>query len=117
MDNGYIPRLSLDSNPFQKTNMNMIPNVDMSGVVHRSNLDSMNPNSTSFKSVMTDTLKSLNAQASEPDKLMNQAMVSGNVDVHDIMIANAKAELAVTIAAQMTTKVVQAYDRILQIQI
>jgi len=117
MESTAIPKLSLDRNPFQKTNMNMIPNVDMSGVVHKSNLDSLNPNSPSFKSIMTDTLTSLNNQTMEPDKLMHQAIVTGNVDVHDIMIANAKAELAVTIAAQMTTKVVQAYDRILQIQI
>jgi len=48
---------------------------------------------------------------------MHEAMTTGSVDVHDVMIANAKSELVVNIAAQMTTKVIQAYDRILQIQI
>ena len=45
------------------------------------------------------------------------AMTTGNVDVHDLMVANAKAELLVSVTTQVATKVVQAYDKILQIQL
>jgi len=44
-------------------------------------------------------------------------MGSENVDIHDVMTAMAKAELAVNIATTATGKVIQAYDKIMQIQI
>jgi flagellar hook-basal body complex protein FliE len=72
---------------------------------------------TSFKSVFVNTIKGINEVASQPDTLLTQAMTSGNVDIHDIMIANSKAELAINVSSQVVTKALQAYDRILQIQI
>ncbi|MBK8190026.1 MAG: flagellar hook-basal body complex protein FliE [Vampirovibrionales bacterium] len=71
----------------------------------------------SFKNVMMKTVEGLNSTVNAPDKMMQEAITNGTYDVHDVMIASAKAELAVTIASQITTKVVQAYDKILQIQI
>ena len=40
-----------------------------------------------------------------------------NVDVHDVMTAMSKAELSITIATTVTGKVIQAYDKIMQLQI
>lgn len=74
-------------------------------------------NGPSFKNVMMKTVEGLNDTLNRPDKMMVEAVTNGTYDVHDVMIAGAKAELAVTIASQITTKVVQAYDKILQIQI
>ncbi len=70
-----------------------------------------------FKNMLADMVKGVNQTVSAPDALMQQAMTTGGVDVHDVMIANAKAELAVNITAQVVTKVIQAYDRVLQIQV
>ena len=42
---------------------------------------------------------------------------NGNADIHDVMTAMAKAELGVTVATNITTKIVQAYDKIMQIQL
>jgi flagellar hook-basal body complex protein FliE len=75
------------------------------------------PAGPSFKEVMSNSVNSVNGVVTQPDALLKQAMTTGGVDVHDVMIANAKAELAVSLTAQFTTKVVQAYDRILQIQV
>lgn len=71
----------------------------------------------SFKNVMVNLLNQASEVEGLPGQLMTRAMTTGDVDVHDIMIANAKADLFLNVAVQSTTKVLQAYDRILQIQV
>jgi flagellar hook-basal body complex protein FliE len=109
MNIGYIPKLSMDGvkNPFQ---------AGMSGMVQK--LQPMDaPEKTNFQSTFANTLNQLNDTVSAPDNMMHDALTTGSVDVHDLMIANAKAELLISITTQVATKVVQAYDKILQIQI
>ena len=53
-----------------------------------------------------------------PDNLLKDAMMgSENVDIHDVMVAMSKAEIAVNVATTATGKIIQAYDKIMQIQI
>ncbi len=110
-----IPKLSLQGvkNPFQTQMTGQVrqlqPSLDVQGMD-----GTEKPN---FQNVLSHTVQSLNDTVSAPDALMHDAMTTGNVDVHDLMIANAKAELMVSITTQVATKVVQAYDKILQIQI
>jgi len=53
-----------------------------------------------------------------PDVLLKDAMSgSQNVDIHDVMTAMSKAELSINVATQVTGKVIQAYDRIMQLQV
>jgi len=110
MDSGYINKLSLTGvspgSAFQADLVGQVRAVQAPGLER-----------PDFKSVLGDTVGAVNGVMAAPDKLMMDAMTTGNVDVHDVMIANAKAELAVNLTSQVATKVVQAYDRILQIQI
>lgn len=107
------------------------PGVDLVGRIQHSKIDtgispmpSMRMDSisetgtTNFKGVMTDLASNLNKEISAPDQLLKDA-VSGNnnVDIHDVMTAMAKAELSVNVATQITTKVIQAYDKIMAIQV
>lgn len=71
-----------------------------------------------FKSVMSGLIENFNQELNAPDQLMKDVMQeNGNADIHDVMTAMAKAELGVTVATNITTKVIQAYDKIMQIQI
>ena len=71
-----------------------------------------------FSSVMSGLVENLNTQMSAPDNLLKEAMMgSQNVDVHDVMTAMSKAELAISVATTVTGKVIQAYDKIMQMQI
>lgn len=109
MNIGYIPKLSMDGvkNPFQ---------TNMAGMVQKTQpLDATEK--TNFQNTFANTLDQLNNTVSAPDNMMHDALASGSVDVHDLMIANAKAELLISITTQVATKVVQAYDKILQIQL
>lgn len=76
------------------------------------------PDGLSFKGVMNNMVSNLNQQIDAPDKLLKDVMMGNeNVDVHDVMTAMAKAELSVNVATQVTGKVIQAYDKIMQIQL
>lgn len=107
MNIGFIPKISMSEgvgNPFS------------AGVTRKLQMDS-EVKQPSFQDAMVNMLDQVNQAAMEPDALMHQAMTTGSVDVHDVMVSNAKAELLVSVTTQVATKVIQAYDKILQIQI
>ena len=112
MINGFTPNYDLEAR-IQNTKLNSwgsIPSV---------RLDSINEQpAADFKSVMAGLVENMNESMNAPDNLMKDVMMgSQNVDVHDVMIAMSKAELSVNIATTAVGKVVQAYDKIMQIQI
>ena len=73
---------------------------------------------TSFKDVLSNVATGINQSMSAPDKLLTEAM-NGNsdVDVHEITTAMAKAEMTVTLATQVTSKIIAAYEKISQISV
>ena len=82
-----------------------------------SNLEGTNSTS-SFKDVMTNMVSNVNEQMNKPDDLLAKAASgTGDVDVHDVMIAMSQAELTLTVATNAVSKVIQAYDKIVQIQV
>ena len=113
MFNGFIPRYDLEAriqhSKIDSWGYNM-PSARMNRVEEVGTAD--------FSSVMSGLVENLNTTMEAPDNLLKEAMMgSENVDVHDVMTAMSKAELSVTIATNITGKVIQAYDKIMQIQI
>ena len=110
--------------------MNNVPKLNLFGHVETSKInDGVNfptadfsklekAEEASFKSVLGDLVQSVNSDLEKPDALLADLM-SGkpNVDIHDVMTAMAKAELGVSVVSQLTTKIINAYDRISQMQI
>ncbi|MGD9581044.1 MAG: flagellar hook-basal body complex protein FliE [Vampirovibrionia bacterium] len=72
---------------------------------------------SSFSSVMTDLISNLDTQAKKPEKMVAEAMVNPNVDLHDVAIAINQSELTLTIATQATTKIIQGYEKIISMQV
>lgn len=71
-----------------------------------------------FKDVLSGLAKNLNDDMNKPDKLLSDLVAGRNgVDVHDVITAMTKAELNISIATQAVGKVIQAYDKISQIQV
>ncbi len=107
---------------------NHVPKLNLIGSISGSKLDSNMPSMrideintdnkiSSFAQTMVDMTKSLNEVANAPDVAM-QDMVTGNgADIHDVITAINKAEMSVTIATQITTKIVQSYEKIMNIQV
>ena len=102
MFNGFYPRYDLEAR-IQHSKIDSwgydIPSARMNRVEE--------PSTANFSSVMSGLVENLNTTMEAPD----------NVDVHDVMTAISKAELSISIATTVTGKVIQAYDKIMQIQI
>lgn len=71
----------------------------------------------SFMGVMNSMMGDMNHTLSQPNELTMRAMTTGDVDIHEIAIANAKADVMVNVTSQVLTKLVQAYERVQQIQV
>jgi flagellar hook-basal body complex protein FliE len=71
----------------------------------------------SFQNVLMNTLQKSNATMVQPEKMMEDYMRGGQVDIHDLMIAGVQSELATTMVSRTLTRVVQAYEKISQIQL
>ncbi len=111
MFQGFYPRYDLEAR-IQHTKMDPgvwdIPSARMSRIEDHEGQD--------FKSVMSGLVENFNQTLEAPDNLLRDAMMgSENVDIHDVMTAMNKAELSVTMVTTMTTKVISAYDKIMQI--
>ncbi len=108
--NNHVPKLNLISSiSDSKLNSNM-PSMRLD------NLNSDNKIAT-FSQTMLDMTKNLNEIANAPDTAMQDMLTGNGADIHDVITAINKAEMSVTIATQITTKVVQAYEKIMNIQV
>ena len=108
--NHHFPKLNLISS---------IENTKLNSNLPPMRMDNINADDkiSSFKQTMIDMTKNLNDVANAPDKAI-QDMLSGNgADIHDVITAINKAEISVNVATQITTKVIQAYEKITQIQV
>lgn len=113
MFNGFYPQYNL-AGRIQHTKLDTgfgsIPSARLDRVETSSSPD--------FKQVMSGLIENLNTELNAPDNLLKDAMSgSNNVDIHDVMTAMAKSEISVNVATQIVGKVIQAYDRITQIQV
>lgn len=111
MANGFYPKIEITGR-IQKEMSDV-------GFTPMRNLDSTDGvQSSSFKDVMSGLAGNLNQNINAPDKLLREAMAGNtDVDIHDVMTAMAKADISVNVATQVTSKVIQAYDKIMQISV
>lgn len=113
MYNSFYPQYDL-AGRIQHTKLNTGINSMPSARIGRIE-DQTSPD---FKQVMSGLLEDLNTQINAPDNMLKDVMSgSKNVDIHDVMTAMAKSEISVNVATQITGKVIQAYDKIMQIQV
>ena len=82
-------------------------------------LDPVETNETQdFKQVFSGLVENFNQDLNAPDDMLKDVMQGNkNVDIHDVMVAMSKTEISVNIATQLTGKVINAYDRVMQINI
>lgn len=102
---GKIQSMSSDMNFMPSTGLSSLEKADGS-------------EATSFKGVMSGLVQNVNKDLSAPDQLLRGAMTGNeDVDIHDVMTAMAKAEMTVSVATQVTSKIVQSYEKIMQISV
>ena len=79
-------------------------------------LNSDDINTKSFKEVVGDMMASINEVTNKPEQMAHAAM-QGKADIHDVMASIAQSELTVQAATTITGKILQTYEKIMQIQI
>ena len=90
------------------------------GSMPKMNINSLDDDApkSSFKDVMGGLSNGLNNEVNKPDQLLKRVMSGDDsVDIHDVMVAMANAEMSISVATQVTSKVIQAYDKITQISV
>ncbi|MEW5820594.1 MAG: flagellar hook-basal body complex protein FliE [Cyanobacteriota bacterium] len=111
MDTSFIPKID---------NANLIsnPKIDMF-TSQPVRLSAIKPNTDdkSFSEVMFNILKEFDDESKKPDKLVAESLVNPNIDIHDVAIAINQAELTLTIATQISTKLIQGYEKIISMQV
>jgi len=109
IQNGIVPNINIFSNV-----QSAIPQDEFS----RKGFGISNAEQPSFKNVLSGMVSNLNNEIQKPDQLLNEQMLgSSDVDIHDVMTAVAQAELGVTLATQVTSKVITAYSTVMNISI
>ena len=79
-------------------------------------LNSDEVNVKSFKDVVGDLMGQINEVTNKPEQMAHAAM-QGKADIHDVMASIAQSELTVQAATTITGKILQTYEKIMQIQI
>ena len=97
-------------NFFQK---NRIQPLQLEGSI---SINSENTSVQSFKDVVSNMMQELNEVTNKPQELAGD-MLQGKADIHDVMAAIAQSELTVQAATTITGKILQTYEKIMQIQI
>ena len=92
--------------------MNNIEPMQLTGTV---SIDTQN-NTKSFKEVVGDLMSDINEVTNKPVQ-MTHALMEGKADIHDVMASIAQSELTVQAATTITGKILQTYEKIMQIQI
>ena len=110
MYNGFSPKIDLFEriSPTKLHSETGLPSMRMSRIE--------TPATGDFKSVFSGLIENLNESVNAPDRLTKDLMMD-KADIHDVSIAMSKAELDINIATQMTGKIIQAYDKVMQISI
>jgi|GluameStandDraft_1065615.scaffolds.fasta_scaffold05818_3 flagellar hook-basal body complex protein FliE len=109
MPEGFTPRINLnDRMEHSKISSTRLGNIRTNSVEQ--------PETTDFKSVFSGLVENLNQELNAPDEITKDAL-AGKADVHDVMAAIAKSEIQMNIATTTIGKVLQTYEKIMQIQI
>ncbi len=74
------------------------------------------PETADFKDVMGGLVEQLNTDLNAPEELVQDLMMD-KADIHDVMAAMQKSEIQLNIATTALGKVIQTYEKIMQISI
>lgn len=102
------------------------PNINLNERIEPSKISTFNgstrlksieqPETPDFKDVMSGLVENLNTTLNAPDQLVEDLMLD-KADIHDVVAAMQKSEIQLNIATTALGKVIQTYEKIMQISI
>ena len=103
-------------NKINQINFPKMQSVEPMGLSGNITINSNEMNVKSFKDVVADMVQEMNEITNKPEQMV-QAAMQGKADIHDVMASIAQSELTVQAATTFTGKILQTYEKIMQIQI
>lgn len=73
--------------------------------------------SSSFMSLMEDKLQEVNSLQKNSDNLIEDFALGKTDNIHQVMVAGEKAEIAMNLTLSIQNKVIDAYKEIMRIQV
>lgn len=102
------------------------PNINLGERIEPSKISTFNgpvrmksieqPETPDFQTVMGGLVEQLNRDVSAPDQLVEDLMLD-KADIHDVMAAISKSEIQMNMATAALGKVIQTYEKVMQISI
>ncbi|RKD27792.1 flagellar hook-basal body complex protein FliE [Caminicella sporogenes DSM 14501] len=93
---------------------NYYNDIKISNLLQKDNKDKDN---IDFKKILFDSINKINTYEEEAEE-MGLKLASGEIDnIHDVMIAGQKAEIALQFAIEVKNKIMDAYKEIMRIQL
>lgn len=71
----------------------------------------------SFASVLKDSINKINNSQLEADKMTEMLANGENVDLHQVMIAQQKANITLQATLEVRNKVIEAYQEMMRMQV
>lgn len=101
--------------PIQVGDRAATPFVDPGGETPGSSRPVTDPGgeTSAFSTRLQDAMRALEATAAQSDAT-SEAMIAGEVDIHEAMVAMEKADLVLRIAGTVRNKVIDAYQQLMQ---
>ena len=100
-------------NFFEMHGINEMPSMRLNGNI---SINEQDTSVKSFKETFSDMISEMNEITNKPEQVAAAAM-QGKADIHEVMSAIAQSELTVQAATTITGKILQTYEKIMQIQI
>ena len=71
----------------------------------------------SFGETIGSLINKANTTMARPEQLSIEAVQTGNVDIHEVMIALGKSEVAFKLITSVSQKVIGAFDKLTSLQV
>ena len=97
-------------------NINSLPNIQpiSSGI---NNASKISESKTSFADVINDALNKVNDLQVQSSNMTDDFLTGKSDNIHSVMIAGSKADLALQMTLQVRNKVMDAYKEIMNMQV
>ena len=97
-------------------NINSLPNIQQisSGI---NSTQKTSGNKTSFADVINDALNRVNDLQVQSSNMTDDFLTGKSDNIHSVMIAGSKADLALQMTLQVRNKVMDAYKEIMNMQV
>lgn len=93
------------------------PNESIFEVSNESSIETTSKSNSDFGQLLKDALNSVNDKQIYADKLTNELVLGGDVQVHEVMLAAEEAGLSLQLAVQVRNKITEAVKELTNLQI